>query len=447
MKKGELGKKGVFVCGGVLGAVGMAISTKSANSKTLPLQVPLLYLQTLGAFQIFKFIAEYAVSFRRKVMKEKVEKSKDDDGTGYREGLPGLIGNTPLIRLASLSEETGCEIFVKAEFLNPGGSIKDRVALNIVKEAMQQGKLHEGGLITEGTVGSTGVSLAMVAAAFKCRCFIAMPDDAAIEKAIMLEALGADVQRLRPVSIAHPEHFVNVARRKAQQEENAIFADQFENTANFHAHVVTGCEIWNQTKGRVDAFVCGAGTGGTIAGISRTLKDKNPSVQAFLVDPPGSGLYNRVTRGVMYTKEEAEGKRLRNPFDTITEGVGINRLTANFSKAKIDGAFHCSDREAVEMAAYLMRNEGLFVGSSSAVNCVGAVKVARMLGPGHLIVTILCDGGHRHLSKFHSKDFLKEYSLTPQATGFDLDFVKEEKVGLNMSQKILKQKSNTQSIA
>jgi cysteine synthase A len=250
-----------------------------------------------------------------------------------------------------------------------------------------------------------------------------MPDDAAIEKSQMLEALGAEVERLRPVSIAHPSHFVNVARRRAASEPNALFADQFENPANFRAHLLTGQEIWAQSGGKVDAFVSGAGTGGTIAGVSAALKQRNSRIKVYLVDPPGSGLYNRVTRGVMYTSEEAEGKRLKHPFDTITEGVGINRLTANFAKAKVDGAFKASDKESVEMAQYLMRNEGLFVGSSAAVNCVGAVKLARKLGPGHVIVTVLCDGGHRHLSKFHNKEYLEKHGLTPTHTGRDLEFI------------------------
>ncbi|KAL4430687.1 hypothetical protein ABPG75_005943 [Micractinium tetrahymenae] len=339
------------------------------------------------------------------------------------EGLADLVGNTPLIRIRSLSEQTGCEILAKAEFLNPGGSVKDRVALEIIQEALAKGRLAPGGLVTEGTVGSTGVSLAMCAAAYGCRAFIAMPDDAAVEKAQMLQALGAEVQRLRPVSITHPDHFVNVARRRAAEQPNAIFADQFENPANFRAHLKTGEEIWEQTRGRVDAFVSGAGTGGTIAGVSCYLKQRRPGVQVFLIDPPGSSLYNKVARGVMYTREEAEGKRLRHPFDTITEGIGINRLTQNFARAQVDGAFKGTDREAVEMAQYLLRNEGLFVGSSAAMNCVGAVKAARRLGPGHTIVTVLCDGGHRHLSKFHSPSYLAEHGLTPAATGTLLNFV------------------------
>lgn len=307
--------------------------------------------------------------------------------------------------------------------LNPGGSIKDRVAEQIIKEALESGRLAPGGLITEGTVGSTGLSLAMCSAAHGCRCFIAMPDDAAIEKSQMLEALGAEVLCLRPVSITNPNHFVNVARRKAAEEPNALFADQFENLANFRAHLKTGEEIWEQTHGQVHSFVCGAGTGGTVAGVSVYLKSKLSSIQVYLIDPPGSSLYYRVTRGVAYAPVEAEGTRVKHPFDTITEGIGLNRLTDNFKKAKIDGAFKGTDREAVEMAAYLMRNEGLFVGSSAAMNCVGAVKAAQLLGPGHTVVTILCDGGHRHLSKFQNKEYLAEQGLTPMHTGRGIDFV------------------------
>ncbi|GLC62197.1 hypothetical protein PLESTB_001854200 [Pleodorina starrii] len=340
-----------------------------------------------------------------------------------RNGVLDLIGNTPLIRLASLSKETGCEILAKAEMLNPGGSVKDRVALQVASEALAEGRLAPGSLITEGTAGSTGVSLAMVAAALGCSCAITMPDDAAVEKANMIKAYGATVQRVRPVSIVHPDHPVNVARRTAAATPGALFADQFENEANYRAHLKTGEEIWRQTRGRVDAFVSGAGTGGTIAGVSVSLKARNPRVKVFLVDPPGSSLFNKVKRGVLYTYEEAEGKRLRNPFDTITEGIGLNRLTANFDRAVIDDAFRGTDREAVEMSQYLLRNEGLWVGSSAAMNCVGAVKAARALGPGHVVVTLLCDGGHRHLSKFHNPDYLEQMGLAPVGQGRGLGFV------------------------
>ncbi|KAL9272947.1 Cysteine synthase 2-like protein [Drosera capensis] len=376
-----------------------------------------------------------------------------------RKGLIGAIGKTPLIRINSLSDATGCEILGKAEFLNPGGSVKDRVAVKIIEEAFASGQLSPGGVVTEGSAGSTAISLATVAPAFGCRCHVVIPDDAAIEKSQILVALGATVERVRPVSITHKDHYVNIARRRAAEanelsslhckgtrrngkdqklanghalEEEieslpfpndctgGFFADQFENLANFRAHYDgTAPEIWEQTDGSLHAFVAAAGTGGTVAGVSCFLKDKNPTIKCFLIDPPGSGLFNRVTRGVMYTKEEAEGKRLKNPFDTITEGIGINRLTENFMMAKLDGAFRGTDKEAVEMSRFLLKNDGLFLGSSSAMNCVGAVRVAKELGPGHTIVTILCDSGMRHLSKFFNPEYLSQHGLTPSATGLE----------------------------
>ncbi|KAG8386026.1 hypothetical protein BUALT_Bualt03G0106200 [Buddleja alternifolia] len=398
-----------------------------------------------------------------------------------RRGLVAAIGNTPLIRINSLSDATGCEILGKAEFLNPGGSVKDRVAVKIIEEALESGALAPGGVVTEGSAGSTAISLATVAPAYGCKCHVVIPDDAAIEKSQILEALGATVERVRPVSITHREHFVNIARRRAleanelaserqksSQTSNYInqlkgcelatgthsskrsmdfkggfFADQFENLANFRAHYDgTGPEIWEQVGEKLDAFVAGAGTGGTVAGVSRFLKEKKSSIKCFLVDPPGSGLFNKVTRGVMYTREEAEGRRLKNPFDTITEGIGINRMTENFKMAALDGAFQGSDREAVEMSRYLLKNDGLFLGSSSAMNCVGAVKVAQQMGPGHTVVTILCDSGMRHLSKFYNNQYLSQYSLTPSASGLEFlglsadeknenDFKPDKKIEVN----------------
>ncbi|XP_050246520.1 cysteine synthase 2-like isoform X3 [Quercus robur] len=355
-----------------------------------------------------------------------------------RNGLIDAIGNTPLIRINSLSDATGCEILGKCEFLNPGGSVKDRVAVKIIEEALESGKLAQGGIVTEGSAGSTAISLATVAPAYGCKCHVVIPDDAAIEKSQIIESLGATVERVRPVSITHRDHFVNIARRRALEANEAaskhrkadqmngesleqtidyttggekqssalphnckggFFADQFENLANFRAHYEgTGPEIWDQTGGSLDAFVAAAGTGGTVAGVSRFLQ---------------------VTRGVMYTREEAEGQRLKNPFDTITEGIGINRLTQNFMMAKLDGAFRGTDLEAVEMSRFLLKNDGLFLGSSSAMNCVGAVRVAQSIGPGHTIVTILCDSGMRHLSKFCNAEYLSQHGLTPKATGLE----------------------------
>ncbi|XP_068488350.1 cysteine synthase 2 isoform X2 [Phaseolus vulgaris] len=309
-----------------------------------------------------------------------------------KNGLVEAIGNTPLIRINSLSAATGCQILGKCEFLNPGGSVKDRVALQIIQEALESGQLRPGGIVTEGSAGSTAISIATVAPAYGCKTHVVIPDDAAIEKSQILEALGATVERVRPVSITHKDHFVNIARRRASEAnefalkqrnsqlngkedtakingdesdghnysslfpsdcQGGYFADQFENLANFRAHYNgTGPEIWEQTNGKLDAFVAAAGTGGTVAGVSTFLQEKNPDIKCFLVDPPGSGLFNKVTRGVMYTKEEAEGRRLKNPFDTITEGIGINRITKNFAMAKLHGAFRGTDREAVEMVSF-----------------------------------------------------------------------------------------------
>ncbi|KAK0598908.1 hypothetical protein LWI29_000607 [Acer saccharum] len=387
------------------------------------------------------------------------KKKKTSKPKTSKKGLVDAIGNTPLIRINSLSDATGCEILGKCEFLNPGGSVKDRVAVKIIEEALESGKLSQGGVVTEGSAGSTAISLATVAPSYGCKCHVVIPDDAAIEKSQILEALGATVERVRPVSITHRDHYVNIARRRAieanefaskhrkadcldgkepaqiydygsdETKQSSIFssdctggffADQFENLANFRAHYDgTGPEIWEQTGDCLDAFVAAAGTGGTVAGVSRFLQEKNQNIKCFLVDPPGSSLFNKVTRGVMYTKEEAEGKRLKNPFDTITEGIGINRSTQNFMMAKLDGAFRGTDREAVEMSRFILKNDGLFLGSSSAMNCVGAVRVAQSLGPGHTIVTILCDNGMRHLSKFYDAQYLSQYGLTPTATGLE----------------------------
>ena len=411
-----------------------------------------------------------------------------------------VVGNTPMIRVASLSDATGCDVLIKCEFANPGGSVKDRVALKIMREAMANGTLRRGGVVAEGTAGSTGVSVAMVANALGCEAFLSLPDDAATEKTQLMRAFGAEVQPVRPVAITHEDHFVNVARRRAraaalgrggemskrkETDGGGLFCDQFENLANARAHFEgTGPEIWEQVrtlaptggeasvttnaargkrttnavnerrwfpfssravrrkarekKKFLDAFVCACGTGGTLAGVASFLRRADARIECFLVDPQGSSLYNKVTRGVLYTHQEAEGKRLRNPFDTITEGVGINRLTRNFAVALGDEklfaseanergrtslispvAFRCSDREAVEMSRFLARNDGLFLGSSSCVNVVGAMKAARRLGPGKRVVTIACDGGGRHLSKFWSAEYLEKHGLTPTARGLE----------------------------
>ncbi|KAA8527059.1 hypothetical protein F0562_008712 [Nyssa sinensis] len=257
-----------------------------------------------------------------------------------RNGLIDAIGNTPLIRINSLSEATGCEILGKAEFLNPGGSVKDRVAVKIIEEALETGELAPGGVVTEGSAGSTAISLATVAPAYGCKCHVVIPDDVAIEKSQILEALGATVERVRPVSITHKDHYVNIARRRALGANVASQHRKSNRTDVNDVEQINGYTSGGLNQSSLFSSDCkAAGTGGTVAGVSRFLKEKNPSIRCFLIDPPGSGLFNKVTRGVMYTKEEAEGRRLKNPFDTITEGIGINRLTQNFIMAELDGAF------------------------------------------------------------------------------------------------------------
>ncbi|KAF2754069.1 transmembrane protein [Pseudovirgaria hyperparasitica] len=330
-----------------------------------------------------------------------------------KDGIEGCIGNTPLIRIKSLSDATGCEILAKAEFMNgAGNSPKDRVALNIITAAEQNGLLtpNAGDVIYEGTVGSTGISLAAICRARGYTAHICMPDDQATEKSDLLLRLGAVVERVRPASIVDKNQFVNRARTRAQEHTNSqekpgrgVFADQFENEANWAAHFEgTGPEIYAQSGGRVDAFVAGAGTGGTISGVARFLKPLLPDMKVVIADPQGSGLYNRVKYGVMFDPKEREGTRRRHQVDTIVEGVGINRVTKNFEAGRelVDDAIRVTDEQAIDMARWLVEKDGIFVGSSSAVNCVAATQLAKQLGPGHRIVTILCDSGTRHLSKF-----------------------------------------------
>jgi cysteine synthase A len=327
-----------------------------------------------------------------------------------RTGYSSLIGHTRLIRLASLSAATGCEILAKCEFLNPGGSGKDRVALRCVEEAERAGALRPGGLLVEGTSGSTGISLALLARARGYACRIFLPNDQASEKAALLRRLGAEVTETPPVSIVNEGHYVNRARRAAAEAAAAgtpaLFVDQFDTPLNALAHYEgTGPELWTQARGRVDAFVCGAGTGGTIGGVGRYLKEASRGrTRVHLVDPQGSVLLRLVNAGVAWAPALAERTLRRHRMDTLVEGVGLDRVTANMAAALpyIDSAWGVSDAEAVAMARRLLREEGLFLGSSSALNCVGALRAAEALGPGHTVVTLLCDSGARHMSRFWS---------------------------------------------
>ncbi|KAG7191810.1 putative mitochondrial cysteine synthase [Scheffersomyces spartinae] len=329
------------------------------------------------------------------------------------QGVELLIGNTPLIEIKSLSRATGCKIYAKLELINPGGSAKDRVALAIIRHYEQNGviKPHRDDVLVEGTSGSTGISLALLANAMGYKCHICLPNDTSKEKLDSLTALGCVLHPVDPASIVDPNQYTNAARRQAESINNdpsnpatAVFANQFETELNWKVHYEsTGPEIYKQTNGGIDYFIAGLGTGGTIAGVLKYLKGKNPHVKVILADPQGSGLANRVNYGVMYDTVEREGTRRRHQVDTLVEGVGLNRLTHNFTVAEpfIDMAYKVTDEEAIRMAKYLCVHDGLFWGSSSAINCVAAIKMIQEQGlVGRKVVLIACDLGARHLSKF-----------------------------------------------
>lgn len=329
------------------------------------------------------------------------------------EGIESTIGHTPLFMIKSLSEATGCTILAKAELLNgAGGSPKDRVALSIISKAEAGGLLtpFSGDTVYEGTVGSTGISLATICRARGYLAHIVMPSDVAREKSDLLLKLGAVIERVPPAPIVDAAHFVNRAHALAaahtldpKRRGRGFFANQFETEANWRAHFEgTGPEIYQQCSEEIDAFVAGAGTGGTLSGVSLFLRSQLPTVQIVLADPQGSGLYNKIKHGVMFHASHREGTRRRDQIDTVVEGIGLTRSTANFEVGRelIDDAVKVTDEQARAMARWLVEKDGIFVGSSSAVNCVGAVVTARRLGPGKRVVTILCDSGMRHLSKF-----------------------------------------------
>ncbi len=321
-------------------------------------------------------------------------------------GFAGTVGHTPLIRLRALSDETGCEILGKAEFMNPGGSVKDRAALAIVEDAEERGELPPGGIVVEGTAGNTGIGLAHVCNARGYRCLIVMPDNQSPEKYRLLEMLGAEVYKVPTVPYSNPNQYQKVAQRLAQSLPNAIWSNQFDNTANRRIHVrTTGPEIWAQTEGKVDAFVAAAGTGGTIAGVSEYLKSQRRSVRCVLADPPGSSLYEFVRNGVL--KATGSG--------SITEGIGIGRVTANFASAAVDDAIHVEDPDTVRYVYRLLNEEGLFLGSTSGINVAAAVQVARQLGPGHKVVTVLCDGGAKYQSRLFNPEWLAQKGLAAYA--------------------------------
>jgi len=316
------------------------------------------------------------------------------------------IGNTPLIRLNGPSKETSCNILGKAEFLNPGGSVKDRAALAIIKEAEEKNIIKKGGIIVEGTAGNTGIGLTLIANSKGYKSIIVMPETQTKEKIDTLRSIGADLRLVPAKPYKDPDNYIKFSERLAKEiykknNGNTIWANQFDNTANLNGHYNnTGKEIWNQTKGKIDGFICSSGTGGTIAGVGKVLKEKNNKVKIYLSDPKGSALYNFIK----FNELKIEG-------NSITEGIGNSRITANFKEAPIDGAYSINDHEALTEIYKLIENEGLCLGTSSGINIAGAIKLAKELGPGKTIVTVLCDKSDRYHSKLFNKEFLIKNNL------------------------------------
>ena len=318
-----------------------------------------------------------------------------------KQGFVGTVGNTPLIRLNSFSEETGCEILGKAEFLNPGGSVKDRAALFIIEDAEKKGLLKPGGTVVEGTAGNTGIGLTHICNAKGYKCVIIIPETQSKEKIDLLRTLGADVRTVPAVPYRDPNNYVKVSGRLAEEMENAIWANQFENLANRQAHYkTTGPEIWQQTEGTVDAWIAATGTGGTYAGTAMFLKEKNPNVKCVVADPMGSGLYSYVKTG-----------EIKSEGNSITEGIGNGRVTGNMAGAPADDAIRIDDPEALRVVYQLLYRDGLFMGGSVGINVGAAVALAKQMGPGHTIVTVLCDSGSRYQSKLFNREWLEAKGL------------------------------------
>ncbi len=320
---------------------------------------------------------------------------------GITDGFTGAVGRTPLIRLRALSELTGCDILGKAEFMNPGGSVKDRAALGILQAAEANGQLHPGGTVVEGTAGNTGIGLAHLCNARGYRCLIVIPETQSAEKIAQLRILGAEVRTVPAVPYANPDNYVKLSGRIAAEIPGAVWANQFDNLANRQAHFdSTGPEIWEQCEGQVDAWVAATGTGGTYAGVALFLKERRPSLRCVLADPCGSALYQWATSG-----------ELRSEGSSVTEGIGNSRVTANLQGAPIDDAVRIDDPEALRTIYALLWQEGLYMGGSVGINVAAAVETARRLGPGHRIVTVLCDSGDRYRSRLYDRAWLTSKGL------------------------------------
>ena len=321
-------------------------------------------------------------------------------------GFVAAIGNTPLIRLKAVSDMTGCEIYGKAEFMNPGGSVKDRAAKAIIEDAEAKGLIGPGGLIVEGTAGNTGIGLTMVGNAKGYRSVIVMPETQSEEKKDVLRICGADLRLVPAAPYKDPKNYVRYSEALAKElagthDGGVIWANQFDNVANMHGHYAsTGPEIWAQTNHKIDGFICAVGSGGTLAGVGCYLKEQNPSIKIGLADPDGSALFHHYTHG-----------ELKSEGNSVSEGIGQGRITANLAEAPVDMAFQLSDKDALPLIFDLMQHEGLYLGGSTAINVAGAVAMARELGPGNTIVTILCDSGQRYQSKIWNPAFLRSKDL------------------------------------
>ena len=317
------------------------------------------------------------------------------------EDFVSLIGNTPLIKLKGPSKKTGCNIYGKAEFLNPGGSVKDRAALALIRDAEEKKLISKGGTIVEGTAGNTGIGLTLIGNSLGYNSIIVMPETQTQEKKDMLKSIGADLRLVPAKPYKDPNNYVKYSEKLANELKNknnkgVIWANQFDNTANYKGHYkTTGPEIWDQTEGNLDAFICASGTGGTIAGVSSALKERKKNIKIFLSDPKGSALYNHIKNG-----------ELKSEGNSITEGIGSSRITKNFEKAIIDDSISINDKEALIVLFKLLEEEGLNLGTSSGINVAGAIKLAEKLGPNHTIVTILCDSSDKYRSKLFNKEFL-----------------------------------------
>jgi cysteine synthase A len=331
------------------------------------------------------------------------------------DGLSAAVGSTPLIRLRHLSAATGCEILGKAEFMNPGGSVKDRTALGLILDGERSGALRPGGTIVEGTAGNTGIGLALLGNARGYRSLFIVPDNFSHEKTDLLKSLGAEVRRVPPKPYKNPENFQHIARRTAEGLPNGWWANQFDNVANRAVHYrTTGPEIWEQTGGKVSGFVASIGSGGTIAGVAQALKERNPAVRTVVADPYGAAMWSWFKHGNTDTDDG----------DSVAEGIGQGRVTKNVEGSLVDDAYRVSDQVAIEVLYHLLRAEGLYLGLTSAINVAGALRLARERGPGQVIVTILCDGGARYASRIFNEAWLAEKKLTPKTTGLEfLDYL------------------------